>query len=62
MLNQADGGNRESVSISLDEGGEYHRTLVPRLKAATTVPLAYRGILEGYTGVLPGTVIPDPPL
>lgn len=62
MLNQADGGSRESVSISLDEGGEYHRTLVPRLKAATTIPLAYRGILEGYTGVLPGTVIPDPPL
>lgn len=62
MLNQADGGSRESVSISLDEGGEYHRTLVPRLKAATTVPLAYRGILDGYIGVMPGTVIPDPPL
>ncbi len=62
MLNQADGGRRESVSISLDEGGEYHRTLVPRLKAATTVPLVYRGVLEGYTGVMPGTVLPDPPL
>lgn len=60
MLNQADGGERESHSIALNEGGEYERTLVPRLKAATTMPLAYQGILAGYTGVLPGEVIPDP--
>lgn len=58
-LNHADGGNRESFSIALDEGGEYHRTLVPRLKAATTVPLKYKGILDGYEGALTGQQVVD---
>lgn len=57
MLNTADGGDRESVSIGLDESGAFHQVLAPRLRAATTTPMTYQGVLAGHVGPVRGQVV-----
>lgn len=55
-INATDGGDRESVSIALNEAGQFCDTLVPRLRAATITALAYTGLLGEVTRTLPGEV------